>query len=85
MSWIISNVHKITPKQRKKKREKDPIVNQEKIVIIHETNHNRFIRFNYKTFIFSIRDHRFALRLFPTTGCISPGFQTDSLFRQVFW
>ena len=85
MSSIISNVYKITHKQRKKKREKDPIVNQEKIVIIHETNHIRFIRFNYKTFIFSIRDHRFAFGQFPTTGCISPGFQTDSSFRQVFW
>ena len=84
MSSIISNVYKITHKQRKK-REKDPIVTQEKIVLMHETNHNRFIRFNYKTFIFSIRDHRFALGLFPTTGCISLGFPTVFSFRQVFW
>ena len=39
MCSIISNVYKITHEQRKK-REKDPIVKQEKIVIIHETNHN---------------------------------------------
>ena len=74
MCSIISNVYKNTYKQRKK-REKEPILKQEKIVILHETNHNnhRFIRFNYITFIFNIRDHRFAFGLFPTTGCIPRG------------
>ena len=51
---------------------------------MQETNRNIDL-FNYITFMVSISDHRFADGLFPTTGCISRGFQTDSLFRQVFW
>ena len=39
MCSIISNVYKNTHKQRKI-REKESIVKQEKIVIMHETNHN---------------------------------------------
>ena len=40
MCSIISNVYKNTYKQRKK-RGKEPIVKyKEKIVIMHETNHN---------------------------------------------
>ena len=51
---------------------------------MHETNRILDL-FNYITFMVSISDHRFAFGLFPTTGCISREFQTDSLFRQVFW
>ena len=71
MCSIIGNVYKNTYKQRKK-REKEPIVKQEKIVIMHETNHNIDL-FDSITFIFNIRDHGFAFRLFPTTGCIPRG------------
>ena len=39
MCSIISNVYKNTYKQRKK-REKEQVVKQDKIVIMYETNHN---------------------------------------------